>query len=174
MGTSSTRKARSVGDSSRPIALDPRRRIRLSNSLIFVSFLFSISVEMNYFTGSFLPLSLAVSRSPLALQLIARTEGATPGPAILESTMSYRLRECPLCGGQHFKPLLRARDYRHGNPDEYGQAQCTRCTLAFLDLMVDEEELAAFCPSNIGLSIWLVQEFGAIGVAIAIAAGAIV
>jgi hypothetical protein len=88
--------------------------------------------------------------------------------------MSYRLRECPLCGGQHFKPLLRARDYRYGNPGEYGQAQCARCTLAFLDLMDDEEELAAFCPSNIVFSIWLVQEFGAIGVAIAIAARAIV
>jgi SAM-dependent methyltransferase len=75
-------------------------------------------------------------------------EGATPAPAILESTMSYRLRECPLCGGQHFKPLLRARDYHYGNPGEYAQAQCTRCTLVFLDPMYDEEELAAFYPNN--------------------------
>ena len=67
---------------------------------------------------------------------------------ILETTMSYRLRECPLCGGQDFVPLLRAKDYHYGNPDEYTQAQCTRCTLAFLDPMYEEEELAAFYPSD--------------------------
>lgn len=58
--------------------------------------------------------------------------------------MSYRLPECPLCGGQEFVPLLRARDYHYGNPGEYTQAQCTRCTLAFLDPMYDEAELAGF------------------------------
>jgi SAM-dependent methyltransferase len=62
--------------------------------------------------------------------------------------MSYRLRECPLCGGQHLKPLLRARDHHYGNPGEYAQAECSDCTLAFLDPMYDEEELAAFYPNN--------------------------
>jgi SAM-dependent methyltransferase len=62
--------------------------------------------------------------------------------------MSYRLRECPLCGGQDFVPVLRARDYHYGNPGEYALAQCSRCTLAFLDPMYDEAELARFYPSH--------------------------
>jgi len=62
--------------------------------------------------------------------------------------MSYRLPECPLCGGQEFLPLLRARDYHYGNPDEYQQSQCKECELAFLDPMYDEEELAAFYPKS--------------------------
>jgi SAM-dependent methyltransferase len=62
--------------------------------------------------------------------------------------MSYRLRECPLCGGQDLVPLLRARDYHYGNPGEFTQAQCTGCTLAFLDPMYEDEELAALYPSD--------------------------
>jgi SAM-dependent methyltransferase len=62
--------------------------------------------------------------------------------------MSYRLRECPLCGGQEFVPLLRARDYHYGNPGEYTQAQCTDCTLAFLDPMYEEAELVTFYPNH--------------------------
>jgi SAM-dependent methyltransferase len=62
--------------------------------------------------------------------------------------MSYRLRECPLCGGQDFVPLLTARDYHYGNPGEYTQSQCVRCTLAFLDPMYEEGELAAFYPND--------------------------
>ena len=62
--------------------------------------------------------------------------------------MSYRLRECPLCGGQDFVPHLSAKDYHYGNPGEYTQAQCTRCTLTFLDPMYEERELAAFYPSD--------------------------
>ncbi len=62
--------------------------------------------------------------------------------------MSYRLRECPLCGGQEFVPLLRARDFHYGNPGEYTQAQCTQCRLAFLDPMYDELELATFYPKT--------------------------
>ena len=62
--------------------------------------------------------------------------------------MSYRLRECPLCGGQEFVPLLRARDFHYGNPGEYTQAQCTQCEPAFLDPMYDEVELAAFYPKT--------------------------
>ncbi len=64
------------------------------------------------------------------------------------TTMSYRLRACPLCGEQVFAPLMRARDYHYGNPGEYTQAHCTRCTLAFLDPMYDEAELANFYPKN--------------------------
>jgi SAM-dependent methyltransferase len=62
--------------------------------------------------------------------------------------MSYRLRECPLCGGHDFRPLLRARDYHYGNPGEYSQSQCNRCTLAFLDPMYEEAELGAFYPKD--------------------------
>jgi SAM-dependent methyltransferase len=62
--------------------------------------------------------------------------------------MSYRLRECPLCGGQDIVLLLRARDYHYGNPGEYTQAQCTHCTLAFLDPMYEEAELATFYPND--------------------------
>jgi SAM-dependent methyltransferase len=62
--------------------------------------------------------------------------------------MSYRLRECPLCGGRKFVPLLSARDYHYGNPGEYTQSQCIQCRLAFLDPMYDEQELAAFYPKN--------------------------
>ena len=69
-------------------------------------------------------------------------------PRILSTTMSYRLRECPLCGGREFRTLLRARDYHYGNSGEYTQAQCTQCELAFLDPMFDEAELAAFYPKS--------------------------
>jgi SAM-dependent methyltransferase len=62
--------------------------------------------------------------------------------------MSYRLGECPLCGGRAFQPLLRARDYHYGNPGEFAQAQCTGCSLAFLDPMYDEAELAGFYPTD--------------------------
>jgi SAM-dependent methyltransferase len=62
--------------------------------------------------------------------------------------MSYTLRECPLCGGQEFAPLLRASDYHYGNPGEFAQAQCTQCSLAFLDPMFEEEELAKFYPND--------------------------
>src|SRR5271154_6588969 len=62
--------------------------------------------------------------------------------------MSYRLRECPLCSGQEFRPLLQARDYHYGNPGKFNQAQCTHCTLAFLDPMYDEAELANFYPKD--------------------------
>jgi SAM-dependent methyltransferase len=61
--------------------------------------------------------------------------------------MSYRLPECPLCAAQEFVPVLRARDFHYGNPGEYTLAQCARCTLAFLDPMYDEAELAAFYPN---------------------------
>jgi SAM-dependent methyltransferase len=43
-------------------------------------------------------------------------------------------------------PLLRARDYHYGNPGEFTQSQCTGCTLAFLDPMYEDEELAALYP----------------------------
>jgi SAM-dependent methyltransferase len=62
--------------------------------------------------------------------------------------MSYRLAACPLCGGQSFRPLLRARDYHYGNPGEFSQAECNGCSLAFLDPMYDEAELARFYPSD--------------------------
>ncbi len=62
--------------------------------------------------------------------------------------MSYRLRECPLCGGQNIVSLLTARDYHYGNPGEFAQSQCTGCTLAFLDPMYEDEELAALYPSD--------------------------
>ena len=62
--------------------------------------------------------------------------------------MSYRIRECPLCGGQDFVPLLRARDYLYGNSGEYTQSQCRQCTLAFLDPMYEEAELATFYPND--------------------------
>jgi SAM-dependent methyltransferase len=62
--------------------------------------------------------------------------------------MSYRLRECPLCNGQDFAPLLRARDYHYGNSGEFTQSQCTHCSLAFLDPMYEEAELAGFYPRD--------------------------
>jgi SAM-dependent methyltransferase len=62
--------------------------------------------------------------------------------------MSYRLRECPLCGGHDFIKLFQARDYHYGNPGNYTQAQCVHCTLAFLDPMYEEEELASFYPNE--------------------------
>jgi SAM-dependent methyltransferase len=62
--------------------------------------------------------------------------------------MSYRLCECPLCGGQEFIPLLRARDYHYGNPGEFTQSQCTGCGLAFLDPMYEEVELGEFYPKD--------------------------
>jgi len=62
--------------------------------------------------------------------------------------MSYRLRECPVCGGQEFVPLLRAGDYHYGNAGEFTQSQCTGCSLAFLDPMYEEAELGAFYPND--------------------------
>jgi SAM-dependent methyltransferase len=62
--------------------------------------------------------------------------------------MSYKLLECPLCGGGQFRPLMRARDYHYGNPGEFSQSQCTRCKLAFLDPMFEEAELGAFYPKD--------------------------
>jgi SAM-dependent methyltransferase len=62
--------------------------------------------------------------------------------------MSYRVCECPLCGGREFVPLLRARDYHYGNPGEFTQVQCTGCGLAFLDPMYEERELEAFYPKD--------------------------
>ena len=62
--------------------------------------------------------------------------------------MAYRLPECPLCGGQEFRPLLRARDYHYGNAGEFTQSQCIRCSLAFLDPMYEETELAGFYPND--------------------------
>jgi SAM-dependent methyltransferase len=62
--------------------------------------------------------------------------------------MSYRLRECPLCGGREFVSRLRARDYHYGNSGEYTQSECRQCTLAFLDPMLEQAELAAFYPRD--------------------------
>lgn len=62
--------------------------------------------------------------------------------------MSYRLRECPLCGSSEYAPLLRARDYHYGNPGEYELVQCTKCTLGFLDPMFTEAELSRFYPEG--------------------------
>jgi SAM-dependent methyltransferase len=45
-------------------------------------------------------------------------------------------------------PLLRARDYHYGNAGEFTQSQCTGCTLAFLDPMYEDEELAALYPTD--------------------------
>ena len=60
--------------------------------------------------------------------------------------MSFQIRECPLCEGQRFAPLLKARDFHYGNPGEYAMIQCTECSLAFLDPMYDEAELFRFYP----------------------------
>jgi SAM-dependent methyltransferase len=60
--------------------------------------------------------------------------------------MSFRIRKCPLCGGQRFALLLKARDFHYGNPGEYAMIQCTECSLAFLDPMYDEAELLRFYP----------------------------
>lgn len=62
--------------------------------------------------------------------------------------MSYRLTQCPLCGGREFVKLWKARDYHYGNPGEFGQSQCSQCKLAFLDPMFSEAELAAFYPKT--------------------------
>jgi SAM-dependent methyltransferase len=74
--------------------------------------------------------------------------GPLPGNGILSTTMSYQLRECPLCAGRKFRPLLKARDYHYGNPGEFSQSQCTHCELAFLDPMYDEQELQEFYPKD--------------------------
>lgn len=62
--------------------------------------------------------------------------------------MSYRISRCPLCGGEEFRFVLRARDFHYGNPGEFTLVECARCTLAFLDPMYDDAELAAFYPQN--------------------------
>jgi len=62
--------------------------------------------------------------------------------------MSYKIRNCPLCGGQDFVPFLRARDFHYGNPGEYTLAKCSQCSLGFLDPMYDEVELSKFYPQD--------------------------
>jgi SAM-dependent methyltransferase len=62
--------------------------------------------------------------------------------------MSYTIRDCPLCGGHDFSPLLKARDFHYGNLGEFQMVQCTRCSLAFLDPMYDDEELSNFYPRH--------------------------
>ena len=62
--------------------------------------------------------------------------------------MSYRLRECPLCGGTEYAPLFCAKDYHYGNAGEYELVQCTACTLSFLDPMYDQTELSTFYPKD--------------------------
>jgi SAM-dependent methyltransferase len=62
--------------------------------------------------------------------------------------MSYKLRECPLCGTTEYAPLFRARDYIYGNSGEYEMVQCTNCTLGFLDPMFTEAELSNFYPKD--------------------------
>ena len=62
--------------------------------------------------------------------------------------MSYRIRDCPLCGGHDFSPLLKARDFHYGNPGEYSLAGCTGCSLAFLDPMYEDAELSKFYPRD--------------------------
>ena len=62
--------------------------------------------------------------------------------------MSHHLSDCPLCGGHNFVPLLKARDFHYGNPGEYRLAQCSNCTLGFLDPMYDETELSKFYPAD--------------------------
>jgi SAM-dependent methyltransferase len=62
--------------------------------------------------------------------------------------MAYRVRECPLCGGANFTPLLTAGDFHYGNPGKYHLTECSNCSLAFLDPMCDDAELAAFYPTD--------------------------
>jgi SAM-dependent methyltransferase len=62
--------------------------------------------------------------------------------------MSYQILDCPLCGGHDFRPLLKARDFHYGNPGEFAMVECTNCSLAILDPMLDESELAKFYPQT--------------------------
>jgi SAM-dependent methyltransferase len=65
-----------------------------------------------------------------------------------EGLMSHQVHDCPLCGGKNFGPLLKARDFHYGNPGEFAVVQCAKCSLAVLDPMLDESEVARFYPQN--------------------------
>jgi SAM-dependent methyltransferase len=62
--------------------------------------------------------------------------------------MSPRILDCPLCGGQSFRPLMKARDFHYGNPGEFAMVQCTKCSLAILDPIPSELELAGYYPQT--------------------------
>lgn len=63
--------------------------------------------------------------------------------------MSYRIRECPLCGcSKDFAPIVTAKDFHYGNPGEYTLVQCDECSLCFLSPMYADAELSSFYPKD--------------------------
>lgn len=62
--------------------------------------------------------------------------------------MSYKLTECPICGGAAREPLYATRDRHYGIQGEFQLVRCVGCQLVHLDPMYSDEELSNFYPTD--------------------------